>query len=209
MPRASGARHVFINCPFDAGFITHFQAMVFAVAACRFQVRCARELNDAGEQRIDKIYRLIEQSRYGIHDLSRTELDPVSNLPRFNMPFELGLFLAAKRFGGHDHETKRSLAFDVEPHRYQKFISDLAGTDIEDHGNDPRVMVEKIRNWLSDVSRRKRVPPTARLLESYDEFVVALPAIAEKVGLVVASLHYGDLLRLIDEWVKSDPRLVV
>ena len=52
-----------------------------------------RELDDGGQTRIDKIFALIEQCRYGIHDLSPTELDAVNNLPRFNMPLELGLFL--------------------------------------------------------------------------------------------------------------------
>src|SRR6187551_1116802 len=36
--------------------------------------------------RFDKLVRLIEQCRYGIHDLSRTTPDSVNRLPRFNMP---------------------------------------------------------------------------------------------------------------------------
>lgn len=58
------------------------------------------ELDDGGQTRIDKLYGLIGECRYGIHDLSRTELDDVNQLPRFNMPLELGLFLGAKRYGG-------------------------------------------------------------------------------------------------------------
>lgn len=54
------------------------------------------EINDAGDQRIDKINNIIKECKIGIHDISRTELDDHSNLPRFNMPLELGLFLGAK-----------------------------------------------------------------------------------------------------------------
>jgi hypothetical protein len=90
------ARDVFINCPFDDDFAPGFRALVFGVIACGYRVRCAREVDDAAETRIEKLYRIIEQSRYGIHDISRTELDEASQLPRFNMPLELGMFLGAK-----------------------------------------------------------------------------------------------------------------
>lgn len=99
---ASSARDVFINCPFDDAFAASFQALVFAVLSCGFRARCAREMDDAAETRIDKLYRIIAESRYSIHDLSRTGLDPANGLPRFNMPLELGIFLGAKRFGDDD-----------------------------------------------------------------------------------------------------------
>jgi len=54
----------------------------------------------AARRAVDKLYGLIEACRYGIHDLSRTELDKSHQLPRFNMPLELGIFLGARRYGG-------------------------------------------------------------------------------------------------------------
>jgi hypothetical protein len=45
-----------------------------------------------------RIFKLIEGCQFGIHDISRTELDTDSQLPRFNMPLELGMFLGAQRF---------------------------------------------------------------------------------------------------------------
>ena len=97
---ASGyATNVFINCPFDVEFEPLFHAIVFAVIQCGYTVRCALEADDAGATRIDRIYRLIKDCRFGVHDISRIEHDTVNNLPRFNMPFELGLFLGARRFG--------------------------------------------------------------------------------------------------------------
>ena len=89
----------FINCPFDAAYAPIFDALVFAVFGCGFRARSARELDDGSQTRIDKLYGIIEECRHGIHDLSRTELDPIHNLPRFNMPPELGIDLGAKRFG--------------------------------------------------------------------------------------------------------------
>ena len=83
--------NVFINCPFDDGYQPLLRAIVFTVLSCGFSARSAMEENDAGAVRMDKIKRLIRESRLAIHDISRTELDVTSGLPRFNMPFELGL----------------------------------------------------------------------------------------------------------------------
>jgi hypothetical protein len=80
---------VFINCPFDDDYRPLFRALVFAIEACGFAPRCALEVDDSGETRAEKLVRLIRASRYGIHDISRTELNP-EGLPRFNMPYEFG-----------------------------------------------------------------------------------------------------------------------
>jgi hypothetical protein len=91
--------NVFLNCPFDSEYWPVFEAIVFTIFACGFVPRCAREEADSSDVRVDKLVRLIQQSRYGIHDISRVELDDAHGLPRFNMPFELGLDLGCKRFG--------------------------------------------------------------------------------------------------------------
>lgn len=140
-------------------------------------------MDDAAETRIEKLYRIIAESRYSIHDLSRTELDIVNHLPRFNMPLELGIFLGAKRFGDDDQALKRCMILDTQQYRSQMFISDLAGMDIKAHGGDPRSMVQHVRDFLLTVSRRKTIPPTVELLDSYDRFIIALPALAAAAGL--------------------------
>lgn len=103
----TSADDVFINCPFDQDYAPIFHALVFTIYACGFRARSAKELDDGGQTRIDKLLNMIDECRFGIHDLSRTELDPVNHLPRFNMPLELGLFLGAKRYGGTAQKAKR------------------------------------------------------------------------------------------------------
>lgn len=201
---ASSARDVFINCPFDDAFAPGFQALVYAVLACGFRARCAREMDDATETRIDKLYRIIAESRYSIHDLSRTGLDPHNQLPRFNMPLELGIFLGAKRFGDEGQSQKKCMILDTHPYRFQQFISDLAGMDIKAHASDPREMVRHVRDFLSTASRRKTIPPTNELLESYDRFVAALPEIAEGSGLDAGDLRFPDFERLAQAWIKAE-----
>jgi hypothetical protein len=64
----------------------------------------------------------LDQCHHSIHDISRTEVrDQPYQLPRFNMPLELGIFLGAKRFRRHS-SRKRCLILDREPYRYKRFI---------------------------------------------------------------------------------------
>src|SRR5260370_35305479 len=51
-----------------------FDAIVFAVHDCGFVAWCALEASDSGEARIDKILAIIAKCKFGIHDISRTEL---------------------------------------------------------------------------------------------------------------------------------------
>jgi hypothetical protein len=112
---AKPGRGVFINCPFDDEYQPLFEAVVFCVTACGFRARCTLEETDAGEVRIDTIYGLIRECNHGIHDISRTEVKGQPyQLPRFNMPFELGIFLGAKKFG-RPSLKKRCLVMDRAP----------------------------------------------------------------------------------------------
>ena len=177
-----------------------FEALVFTIFACEFRPRCALEIDDASQTRIDKIYAIIGESRYGIHDLSRTELDGGSCLPRFNMPMELGIFLGAKRFGDETQTGKRCLILDVERYRYQRFISDIAGMDIRDHGGEPEQAVRRVRDWLANVSRRK-LPGPAVVVGAWKSFVEARPGMAEVAGLDPNDIPYADLEALIVGWL--------
>ena len=134
--------HVFINCPFDRQYRSMFDAIIFAVLDCGFVARCALEVDDGGQVRIDKIVSIIRECRLGIHDISRTEPDPTTGLPRFNMPSELGLFLGAKRFGVGPQRRKLSLILDRERYRYQASCSDIAGQDVSAHDGSAIVAVK-------------------------------------------------------------------
>jgi len=195
---------VFINCPFDDDYAPLFRAPIFAIHACGFVPRSARELDDAGQTRIDKLYAIIEDCRYGVHDLSRTELDAAHDLPRFNMPLELGIFLGARRFGDKDQARKRTLILDIEQYRYQRFISDLAGMDIHAHGGDPDRTITELRDWLANVSRRK-LPSGAQLVRIHAQFLAELPAIAAELEFDPAAIPYVDFERIVVGWLVETP----
>jgi|SRR5271166_553203 len=81
---------IFINCPFDSEFLPFLRAILFTVLAMGCKPRSALEESDSSALRLEKIYKLIKNCRFSIHDLSRTELSHSTGLPRFNMPLGAG-----------------------------------------------------------------------------------------------------------------------
>ena len=201
MPAAPSAS-VFINCPFDKRYQPIFDAIVFCVVGCGFEPRCTLELTDAGEVRIENIYRLIGQCNHGIHDISRTEVDDQPyQLPRFNMPFELGIFLGAKRFGGRS-SRKRCLIMDRAPYRYKRFISDIGGQDIKAHYTRPVNAIRYVRDWLQSAPGKAAIPGGTKIWQDYQRFRRELPVIAEEAQLNPAQLTFIDYLQLVTSWLK-------
>jgi len=193
---------VFINCPFDGAYFPFFHAIVFTVLYCGFKPRCALETVDAAGTRIAKIEKLIEDCPLGIHDISRTELN-AHGLPRFNMPLELGLFLGAKRFGDKTQARKRCLVLDSEPYRYQQFLSDIAGQDIEAHGNDIPTLIGKVRLFLNAAKRGQPLPSGALISTDYDKFRADLPALCAEVDVDSDNLAFKDFVWIAAAWVEA------
>ena len=198
--------NVFINCPFDAAYKPLFDVMVFTIHDCGFIARCALEEEDASQVRIDKIYTIIADCCYGIHDISRIELDETSGFPRFNMPLELGIFLGAKRFGVADQKEKKCLILDKEPYRYQQFISDIAGQDIQSHHNEVETIVRVVRNWLRTASGRRAIPGGNIIWERYQTFFRDLPQTAEECQLDAEDLIFNDYLLVIAAWQETNDK---
>jgi hypothetical protein len=158
---AASDRLVFVNCPFDDEYKSLFNAVVFTIIRSGFVARCALETDNAADNRFDKICRIIGECRYGVHDISRTEVDGEPPLPRFNMPLELGLFLGARKYGGRKHRPKSCIIFDRELHRFQRYISDIAGQDIHAHRGDRGTLIVELATWLR-AQPATRMCPAAR-----------------------------------------------
>ncbi|SOD04123.1 hypothetical protein SAMN05216486_12510 [bacterium JGI 053] len=198
------AESIFINCPFDAEYQPLFRALVFAVHDCGFLPRSALERDDGSEVRIDKLRRIIGESPFGVHDISRTELDTASGLPRFNMPLELGIFLGAKYYGDGEQTRKACVIFDRESYRYQEFCSDLAGHDIRPHSGDEREVIRGVRDAARTWVLGRTLPGAAAIFERYSRFVESLPRLADRIALRPDELTFGDLSGLVTEWLGSN-----
>ena len=191
---------VFINCPFDSHYVGLLHAITFTVCYLGFVPRSALETKDSGQVRLMKIVQIIKDSRLSIHDISRVEpVDPATSiLPRFNMPFECGLFFGAKNFAPKRmREEKCALILDSEPYRYQKTMSDINGNDIESHDNNPEKAIEKVRHFLSgNVPDKDRapLPGEGHVISEYKAFLNDLPGI---VGQLKIS---EDEIRQLEKW---------
>jgi len=198
---------VFINCPFDAQYLPILRAVVYTVYRCGFVPKTALDEDDGSDYRLSKIIRKIRDSRYGIHDLSRIELNP-AQLPRFNMPFELGIFFGAKNLGNIHQKKKIALVLEKTKYSYQQFISDLNGMDTKEHNNDPVVALRKVRDWLRTSSGRATIPGHAILLGQYQQFMEHLPDLADSLGFQVDEIPFLDFLTIVETFVSKQTELV-
>jgi hypothetical protein len=192
---------VFINCPFDRDYSALFDAIVFTIMDCGFRPVSARERMNSAEVRLDKIINLIRDSRYSIHDLSRTEADERYSLPRFNMPLELGMALGCAKFGSARQRRKSVLILDRRQYRYQKFVSDISGQDIKEHKNRPRFAIEAVRNFLRTESGLTDIHGWEYIGDRYRKFKRELPEIARVGHLNPSNLTYVDYCEMIKRWL--------
>jgi hypothetical protein len=161
---------VFINCPYDEAYLPILHAVTFTIRWAGFIPRAALEEDDAGMARLDRLYRLIDECRFGIHDMSRIEASGPGGLPRFNMPFECGIFFGAKRYGGRHHRKKRLLVLESTPRQTQQTLSDIAGHDPKPHDDVPELAIERVWSFLTGPQHVK---------DLYAEFRADLPTLAE------------------------------
>lgn len=193
---------VFINCPFDDKYKPLRDAIVFSVFYCGFRARCTLEISDAAQVRIEKIFRIISECKYGLHDISQTTLDSKTKLPRFNMPFELGVFLATRRFGVGKQKQKVCLIIDTRQYRYQKFISDIAGQDIQAYGGKVKNVIGVVRDWLSNASGCKSIPGGAEVYRRYERFSRDLPKLCKELKMHVNELTFNDYANIVSTWIQ-------
>jgi hypothetical protein len=197
---------VFINVPFDRRYKKLFDALVFAVHHCGLVARCAREFDDGAQVRVDKLYKIIGECQFGIHDLSRTTRDSRHHLPRFNMPLELGIFLGARKFGDRRQQAKVCLILDRDPYRYQIFCSDIAGQDIRTHSNDVGAALAVVRDWIRVMHRRgAHIPGIVRMRHRYITFRRELPRMCRLGNLDRSELSFVDYRTLVSGWLSANP----
>jgi hypothetical protein len=170
-------RNVFINCPFDADFQSCFEALLFAITASGYQARCALEDPDGANIRFDKLRRLIKESPRSIHDLSRIELG-ANALPRFNMPFELGLAMGAKYFGPPARRTNSALIMVREDYVLNAYLSDLGGNDPRAHNDNPHQVIRIVMRYLHTTPEGRVLQGPQISIARFERFKETLPAMA-------------------------------
>lgn len=149
---------VFLNVPFDAKYKDLFLALVTGVVGHGATPRCVLEL-PSSSSRMVRLKRLIRQCPISFNDLSRVQLSFVAGhgrVPRFNMPFELGMAVMT----GND-----IFLLEEKPHRIGVTLNDMNGWDTIVHQNNAEVLLARVSDALQP--RRGRPPQFQRLRNAF------------------------------------------
>ncbi|MBZ5610671.1 MAG: nucleotide-binding protein [Acidobacteriia bacterium] len=181
-----------------------FDAIVFAVIALGFEARCALERDTGGQERLYKILDIIRHCKFGIHDISFMRVDPKIRLPRYNMAFELGVFLGCYEFGGRQHAAKSCLILDRDRFRYRKSISDLSGRDIKEHKGDPKQAIVRVRDWLATESGPETLVGGRFIAEQYERFRKQLPRLCTRSKRRTRELTFIEYRGIVASWLRAN-----
>jgi len=163
-------KNVFINCPFDEEYYSLLRPLLFTIIYLGYNPRIALERSDSGEIRLAKICEFIRESMYSIHDLSRLKSYTAHEFSRQNMPFELGLDIGCRSFSNNHLQEKKCLILETDKYRFMKAISDISGSDIKNHNNDPLILVRQVRNWFVETVGIKKVPSPTSIWYSFNDY---------------------------------------
>lgn len=196
--------NVFINCPFDSEYKPLLKVLVFELIYLGFIPKLSRTFSSS-TIRVNQIKELIRTCKFGIHDLSRSKAMHAGELPRFNMPYELGLDIGALEYGQGKLKTKKILILETERYHYQKVISDIAGQDIANHDDEPKLLVGKVRNWFSENFPTKTIVGQSEIWIAYNQFLEDLNTkLSEKYSNEeIEDMPIGDFIKFSTDWIKE------
>ncbi len=200
--------NVFINCPFDKDYVLLLRALTFTLQYLDFTPHVSQTISSS-TIRVNQIKELIRSCKYSIHDLSRSRPLKRGDLPRFNMPYELGLDLGASEYGGKNLKTKRTLILETERFHYQQVLSDISGQDIENHNDDPQTIVTKVRNWISNNSTDFIVSQNQiwiALNQFNVDLITNLSSTYSKKD--IDEMPIGDYIKFAKDWIAKFQNLV-
>ncbi|WOK08413.1 hypothetical protein RT717_07150 [Imperialibacter roseus] len=162
-------KNVFINCPFDDKYFDLLRTLIFTIVYFGFNPRISLESSDSGLSRLEKIIKLIQESKYAVHDLSRLQAKSIDEYYRLNMPFELGIDYGLRRFNP-DFSDRRSVILETERYDYMKAISDINGFDIKSHDDIPEKLIECLRSWFSETVGLRDLNSSDKIYSDFIDF---------------------------------------
>ena len=194
-------KNVFVNCPFDEDYRQLLLGIVFTIIYFGYKPRLSLERADSAETRIQKILGLIEESKFGIHDLSRIVSSDKGEHYRMNMPFELGIDYGCQKLKGDKWTQKKILILEKERYRFQKALSDLSGSDIKSHDDQVHKAIQAVRNWFV-TEELKRGDSGNKVWDSFNDFEAYLyDEVVEKDGHTsTADVQISEIIHHMENW---------
>lgn len=167
-------RSVLINAPFDPAYADLFIALVAGLTCFGRKPRCVLEVGTEEGNRLERFYGLIPRCGASIHDLSRVQLSGARNVPRFNMPFELGVAYCLSRHHGH-----RFFVFEEVAGRLEASLSDVKGYDVLIHHGTAEGVLSRI---LDAFATPARAPKLAVLLAVHADLARTVQELQHDLG---------------------------
>jgi hypothetical protein len=177
------AANVFLNVPFDDDYEPLYVALISALTAFGTTPRTVLEIPPQAA-RLERLRALIADCSASVHDLSRVEISGKPPVPRFNMPFELGLSV-----GLHPNSHKWFL-FESVPHRVSRSLSDLGGYDEMIHHGKPEGILRAVTNAFG-AKKRVRHDDLVALWKALRDVV---PRIQRERGSLFTHAAFVDLV---------------
>ena len=192
-------KSIFINCPFDSVYAPLFEALIFATVCCGFTPRSSLESGTVAEPRMERIVRTLFESRYSIHDLSRSRGEGEEGLARFNMPLELGMAVARRYMTRSSKRPHDWLLLVSSGYEYHRFISDLSGFDPARHDGTIKTLIPQLMLWLTDRPTATDIPTSGQIFRALPRFQLRMRQLEEEWGVVPWS-------RILDAAKESVPK---
>jgi hypothetical protein len=138
---------VFINIRFDRRGEWLYLALIAGIVGVGLNPRSVVEVPRTRD-RLQRVFNLIRSCPYSIHDLSCVDLSGTGRfrVPRFNMPFELGLAVAWGLQRKHEWAV-----FECVSYRLTRSLSDLNGYDQYTHRGLPEGVLEVVADLFHDL----------------------------------------------------------
>jgi hypothetical protein len=149
-----------------------------------------------------KIKALIRSSKYSIHDISRMEPLKEGDLPRFNLPFELGLDLGCRTYGKGRLATKKCLILEKDSYRYMSVISDISGNDIRAHNSNDQSLIREVRNWIR-TQKNEPIPSAHKIWRNFNIFHIYFIEKCERKGydsVDIEQMPITEYIYFVKEW---------
>jgi hypothetical protein len=155
--------------------------------------RCAREVQETGRVRMDRITELIRGSVYSISDLSRLT-GGTKREPRLNMAFETGIIY------GLSHSTPSKYQWfllESQKHRLNRTLSDLNGHDPKIHADRPDRVIRIVIDWFRPITAGYRLPSPLQVVGVYKELLSRLPRLSrDECGYPACEVLIGAVIEI-------------
>ena len=95
------------------------------------------------------------------------------------------------------------MILDRESYRFQEFLSDIAGQDVEGHNNDSSIIVNKVRDFLDNAMSGSNQPlPSGEIIQrDFKCFNADLTALSVSIDLTESTLSFKNYVWIVAEFL--------